>query len=121
MPNRKILISTLGLASSLVFLAIFILAPSQSLRFVAFSAPSESTIANSSSDTRQPTSFLSTAISPESVLVVDALRSETEEQDLADPLDEPRISFLNPRSFRNDTDRQLIVPRSILSHYPLRC
>ena len=57
----------------------------------------------------------------DAVLEVDALPSESEERERADALDEPRVSFLIPCSFRKVSDRQLIAPRSILSLYPLRC
>jgi hypothetical protein len=36
-------------------------------------------------------------------------------------MEEPRVSFLIPWSFRKVPDRQSIAPRSILSLYPLRC
>ena len=55
------------------------------------------------------------------LLEVDALPTESEEQERADALDEPRVSFLIPCSFCKVPDRQSIAPRSILSHYPLRC
>jgi hypothetical protein len=57
----------------------------------------------------------------EPVLQGNALPSEDEEQDGADALDEPRVAFLIPSSFRKVPDRQSIAPRSILSLYPLRC
>ena len=57
----------------------------------------------------------------DAILEVNALRSENEEQDGADGLDEPRVSFLIPCSYRKAPDRQLIAPRSTLSLYPLRC
>ena len=69
----------------------------------------------------QPTTRLSAAMATDAVLEVNALPSENEEQDRADALDEPRVSFLIPCSFRKVPDRQLIAPRSILSLYPLRC
>ena len=69
----------------------------------------------------QPTTRLSTAMAADAVLQVDVLPFENEEQERADALDEPRVFFLLPYSFRKIPDRQLIVPRSILSLYPLRC
>jgi hypothetical protein len=59
----------------------------------------------------------------DAILQVNALPSdnEEEEQDRAVALDEPRVSFLIPCSFRKVPDRQLIAPRSILSFQPLRC
>jgi hypothetical protein len=56
----------------------------------------------------------------DAVVEVKALPSENEEQD-ADALHEPQVSFLIPWSFRKVPDRQLIAARSILSLYPLRC
>ena len=61
------------------------------------------------------------AMATETVLRVNALPYENEEQDRANALDEPRVYFLIPCSFRKVPDRQLIAPRSILSLYPLRC
>ena len=55
------------------------------------------------------------------VLHVSALRSANEEQEGADFLEKPRVSFVIPCSFRKVPDGQLTTPRSILSLYPLRC
>ena len=57
----------------------------------------------------------------DAVLRVIALASEDEEQDQVDALDEPRVSFLIPCSFRKIRDSRLIASRSIPSLYPLRC
>ena len=57
----------------------------------------------------------------DAVRQVNALPSENDEQDRADPLDESRVTLLIPRSFRKVIDRHLIAARSILSLYPLRC
>jgi hypothetical protein len=57
----------------------------------------------------------------QAVLEMNALPAADEEQDGADPLGEPRISFQIPCSFRNVSEWRSITPRSILSLYPLRC
>jgi hypothetical protein len=56
----------------------------------------------------------------DAVLQVKALPSEDEEQDRDHPLNDPRVSFLIPCSFRKVTDGQVSAPHSILSRYPLR-
>ena len=61
------------------------------------------------------------ATAADAVLELDALPSESNEQERADALDEPRVSFLIPCSFRKVPDHQFIDPRSVLSLYPLRC
>jgi hypothetical protein len=70
---------------------------------------------------QQPTARLSAGMTDDAASEVNALPSENEEQDRADAMDEPRVSFLIPWSFRKVPDRQSIAPRSILSLYPLRC
>jgi hypothetical protein len=69
----------------------------------------------------QPTTRVGAALVTDDLLQLKALRSENEEQDEADPLEEPRFSFLMPSSFRKVPDRELTAPRGILSVYPLRC
>ena len=121
MPDRKSLVSTLWLTSALALLASVLVAPIWASGLVAVSSRPECFRRDFALPPGQPTTRLSAAIATDAVLQVNALASENEEQDRADPLDEPRISFLIPCSFRKDPDRQLIVPRSILSLYPLRC
>jgi hypothetical protein len=69
----------------------------------------------------QSATRFSKAMATDAVLEVDALPSESEEQERADALDEPRVSFLIPCSFRKVPDRQFIDPHSVLTLYPLRC
>jgi hypothetical protein len=57
----------------------------------------------------------------DAVLKMKARHSENEEEDGADALDEPRVTFPSLSSLRKVPDRHLIAPRSILSLYPLRC
>lgn len=71
----------------------------------------------------QLTPQFSAVVSTEVVLQVNALLSEEEEQeqDWADALDVPRVSFQIPSSLHNILDGQSLAPCSILSRYPLRC
>jgi hypothetical protein len=121
MPDRKSLVSTLWLASSLALLASVLLAPMRTSAFVAVSSRPDCLPRNFALPTGQPTTRLRAAMAANAVLELNAIPSENEEQDPADALDGPRISLLIPSSFRKVPDRQLIAPRSILSLYPLRC
>jgi hypothetical protein len=121
MPDRKSLVSTLWLISSLALLASVLVAPIQASGFASVSSRPDCVRCNFALPARQPTT-LSAGMATDAVLErVKALPSENEEQDRADPLDEPRASFLSPCSFRKVPDHQLIAPRSIVTLYPLRC
>ncbi|MBV8265463.1 MAG: hypothetical protein JO252_03870 [Planctomycetaceae bacterium] len=121
MPDRKSLVSTLWLTSSLALLASVLVAPIRTSGFITVSSRPDCLRRNVAPPPGQSTTRLSAAMATDAVLQVNALPSENEEQDRADALDEPRVSFLIPCSFREVPDRQLIAPRSILSLYPLRC
>jgi hypothetical protein len=121
MPDRKSLVFTLWLTSSLALLASVLVAPIRTSGLVSVSSRPNCLPRNGAIPRGQPTTRLSAAIATDAVLQVNALASENEEQDRADPLDESRVTFLIPCSFRKVTDRQLIAARSILSLYPLRC
>jgi len=117
MPVRKSLVSTLWLISALTVLA----APIRTSGFVNVSSQAESLCRHFDLPPAQPTTRLNAAMATDAVLEVDALPSEDEEQERPDALAEPRVSFLMPCSFHKLPDRRLIAPRSVLSHYPLRC
>jgi hypothetical protein len=119
MPDRESLVSTLWLTSTLALLASVLVSPIWTSGFA--SSRFDRLCRNFDLPPGQPTTGLSAAMTTDAVPEVNALRSENEEQDGADPLDEPRVSFLIPCSFRKVPDRQLIAPRWILSLYPLRC
>jgi hypothetical protein len=121
MSDRKSLVSTLWLTSSLALLVWVLVAPIRTSGFVTVSSGPDCQLRNFVLFPGQPTIRLSPAMATDAVLEVDAIASEIEEQDGADALDDPRVSFLIPCSFRKVSDRQLIAPRSILSLYPLRC
>ncbi len=121
MPDRKSLVTKLWLISSLTLLASLLVAPGRTSGFVTVSSRPDCLLRNFDLPLSQPTTCLSAAISTEDVLRLNALLFENEEQDRADALDEPRVSFLIACFFRKVTDRQLIAPRSIPSLYPLRC
>ena len=121
MPDRKSLVSMLWLMSTLALLASVLVAPIRASESVTVSSQPDYFRRNFALPPGQPTTHLSAAMTTDAVLPVNALPFENEEQERADPLDEPRVSFLIPCSFRKVPDRQLIAPRSILSLYPLRC
>ncbi len=121
MPDRKSLVSALWLTSSLALLASVLVAPIRTPGSVTVSPRPDGLRRSFSLPPGQPTTLLGAAMATDAVLGVNALPSESEEQDRTDALDEPRVSFLIPCSFRKIADRQSIAPRSILSHYPLRC
>ncbi len=121
MPDRKSLVFLLCITSSLALLASVLLAPIRTWGFASVSSRAACLPRNFALPPGQPTTRLCVAMATDAVLEANALRSENEEQDGADALDEPRVSFLIPCSFRKVPDRQLIAPRSVLSLYPLRC
>jgi hypothetical protein len=120
MPDCRSLVTAFRLASSLALVVSVLIAPIRSPRPVAVASRSECLRGDFALPPGQPTARLSGVRDDDAVAEVNALPSENEEQG-ADALDEPRVSFLIPWSFRKVPDRQLIAPRSILSLYPLRC
>jgi hypothetical protein len=121
MLDRKSLVSILFLASSLALLGSVLAAPIRTSGLVTVSPRPDFLRRNFALPPVQPMTRLSGAMATDSDLQVNALPSENKEQDRADNLDEPRVSFLIPCSLGRVPDRQLIAPRSILSLYPLRC
>jgi len=136
MPNRKNLVSTLWLTSSLALLAAVVVAPIRTSRSVTVSSRPDCLRLKFALPPGQPEARFGAAMATGAVLQAKALPSENEEpdradtldepteneeQDWADALDEPRVTFLLPCSFRKVPERQLIAPPSILSLCPLRC
>jgi hypothetical protein len=121
MPDQKSLVCTLWLSLSLALLASVMVAPNRTPGLVSVSPRPDCVRRNFDLTPDQPTTCVGAATATDAVLQVNALPSQNEEQDRADPLDEPRVSFLIPCSFRKVADRQLTAPRSTLSLYPLRC
>ena len=119
MPDRKSLVCMLWLTSSLALLASVLVAPIRTSGFVT--SRFDCFRRNFSLPLGESTARLSPSTTSDAVLQVNALPSENEEQDPADPSDEPRASFLIPCSFRKVPDRQLFTPHAVLSLYPLRC
>ena len=119
-PDFRSLVFTLWLASSLALVAS-VVAPIRASGFVDHMSRPDCLRRNLAPPSVQPTTSLSASLAPDAVLHVNALPSENEELDPADALDEPRVSFLVPCSFRKVPDRPLIAPRSIPSLYPIRC
>jgi hypothetical protein len=121
MPDRTSLVATLWLTSALALLASVLVAPIRASGFVSASSCPDCLRRNLALLPGQHTTRLNAAMATDAVPQVNALPSENEEQDRADPRDEPRVSLLSPCSFRKVPDHQLIAPRSIVTLYPLRC
>lgn len=121
MSDRNRLVSTVLLTSTLVLLASVLLSPLLTSGFFAASSRSDYLRRDFALPPGQPTAGLSAVMATDADLRMKALPSENEEQDGSDALDEHRVSFIIPCSFRKVPDRQSIAPRSVLSLYPLRC
>jgi len=121
MPDRKNFISTLWLTSSLVLLASVLVAPIPTSGLGTGSPCPDHLCRNFALPAGLPSTCISAGMVTNTILRVNALASENEEQDRVGALDELRVSFLIPYSFRKVPDRELIAPLSILSLYPLRC
>ena len=112
MSDRKSLVCTLWVTSSLALLASVLVALNRASEFVAVSSRPDCVRRDLDPPPDQSTTCVSAAMATDSVLQVNALVSENEEPDRADPLGEPRVPFLIPCSFRKVTDRQVTVPRA---------
>jgi hypothetical protein len=121
MPDRKNLVSMLWLTSALALLASVLVAPIPTSGFVTVLSRPDCLRRDFALPPGQPSTSFSGAMATDSVLQLNALASENEEQDRADPLEGSRVPLLIPCSFQKISDGPLIAPRSILSHYPLRC
>jgi hypothetical protein len=121
MSDRRSLVSTFWFTSSLALLVSVLIAPIRLSGFVTVSSGPDCLYNNFTLSPGQPTTCLSAAMATDAVRKMKALPSENEEEEGADALDEPRVSFLSLCSSRKAPDHQLIAPRSILSLYPLRC
>ena len=123
MPDRKDLVSTLWLSSSLAVLALVLVAPIWTSGSLTLSSRPDRLHRKFELPPGQSTTHLSPARDTDAALQMKALPFEDEEQekDCADALDEPRDPFQIPCSFRMVFDRQVMAPRSILSRLHLRC
>jgi hypothetical protein len=121
MRDRKRLFSTLWLTISLALVVSVLVAPVGTSEFVTISSRPDCLRYDFALPPGQHATCLSAGTATDTVLEVNALPSENEEQDRVDALDEPPVSFLPPSSFHKIPDRQLIAPRSVLPLYPLRC
>ena len=121
MTDRIRLVSLPWLTLSLVLLATVTVAPIRTSASVAVPSQPDGLRRAFAPPHSLPTPRLLTPIDADAVPPVNALASENEEQDRADALDEPRISVPIPCCFRKVASLRLMVPRSILSLYPLRC
>ena len=87
MPDRKSLVSTLWLTSSLALLAsVLVCADPDVRRLVSVSFRPDCLRRNFALPPGEPTTRLGAAMATDTVLQVNALPSENEEQDRADPL-----------------------------------
>jgi hypothetical protein len=120
MPDPRRLGSTLVIRSSLVLLALVLVAPIRLSGFVTVSSRPDCFRSDFTLSPGEPTTSLSAAMR-DIVRKMKALRCGNEEEEGADALDEPRVSFLSLCSFRKVPDHQATAPRSILSLYPLLC
>jgi hypothetical protein len=121
MPDRKHLVSTLKLTSSLALLAL-VLVVSVRLSGLVTPSPHPDSLRNDFTlAAGQPKTCLGAATTTDAVPKIKALPSENEEEEGVNALVGPRDSFPSFCSFRKIPGRRLIVPRSIPSLYPLRC
>lgn len=121
MTDRKHLVSTLAITSSLALLALVLVASVRLSGWVTVSSRPDSLGSDFALPAGQPTTCLDAAIDNDAYRKLKAFPSENEEEEGADALVESRVSFLSFSSFGKLPEHQLIVPRSVLSFYPLRC
>ncbi|WZO97743.1 hypothetical protein EP7_004791 [Isosphaeraceae bacterium EP7] len=124
MPDRKRLVFTLWLTSSLVLLALLafaLVAPIRTSRSVNLSSRPDCLRRTLALPPGLATICRVAPVEIDDFLKLKAISSEDEEQDWTDVLAKSCDSFLIPWSFRNLPDRQPIARPSILSLYPLRC
>ena len=121
MPDRTKLVSSFFFLSSLTMLACLLVGPIRTSRVLGLSSPVDCVLASSPLPSSQDTILDSAPTTTGAILEEDALPYEIEEQERADAIDESRVAFLIPASFRFVADRKLIVPLSISTLYPLRC
>ena len=121
MHDRNRLVPTFWLASALVVLASVLMTPIRTSGSVTGSPRHDCLCRDLALPSGPTTPHLGAPLTTDAVNRVNALPAEDEEQDRADALDEPRVSFLIPCSFRKVPGRQSIAPRTLLSLYPLRC
>jgi hypothetical protein len=121
MPDRKNLVTILCVASSLGLLASVLVAPIRTSEFLAVSSRIESLFRNEVPASSESTPRFHVAVETDAVPRISALPSEPEEQDRADALGEPHITFRIPCSFLKISYRKSLPPSTILSLYPLRC
>ena len=121
MPDRKSVVFTLWLISSLALLPSALVVPIWTPGFVTVSSRPGCLCRNSALAPGRATTRLNAAMATDAVHQVNALPSQNEEQERDDALHEPRISYLIPCSFRKVPDRHLIAPRPVFALFPLRC
>lgn len=121
MPDRKSLIYTLWLLTSLALVAWVSIAPNRKSGLVAPSSRPDCHRNNFTLHQAEPTAYLRAAMDADAVEGGNAFAWEDEEQNRVDALNEPHAYVLITCSFRKVPARQAISSRSILSHYPIRC
>lgn len=121
MPGRKSLIHTLWVLPSLMLLVWVLVAPTRQSGLVDVPSQPDSRRGTLAGPEAEPSPHLRAGMADDDATQADTLACEDEEQDRVDALNEPRASFLITCAFRAAPARQLILPRSIRSHYPIRC
>ena len=121
MPDLRNLVSNLWFAFFLALLAPVVVAPRLTSGLVTVSSRPNCLRRHFGLLSGVSTTHFSKTMATDSAMEVDALPSESTEEEGVDAPGEPRVSYLIPCSFRKVFDRQLIDPHSSLSLYPLRC
>jgi len=121
MPDRKSLLYTLWLLTSLVLLAWVSMTPNRKSGLVASSSRPDCHRINFPLHQAEPTAHLRAVMDADVVLGGHVPAWEGEEQDRVDALNAPHASCLIPCSFRKVPPLRVVSSRSILSHYPIRC
>jgi hypothetical protein len=121
MPDPKCPATTTGLALALALLALMLVVSSQVSGLAPVSTHSDYLRKDFARSAGPPTIRLGPALATESIRKIKALPSANEEEEGAEALVEPRVSFRVFSSFSQALERHRIVPRPLLSPYPLRC
>ena len=121
MPDSKQSLPILRLTSLLALLVFMLVAPIQLVGLVSASSRPDCLQSDFTLPQGRHTASLSVTTATDAVWKMKALRSESEEEEGADALDESRVSFLKLSSSRKALDRHFITRQSIPSVYPLRC
>lgn len=123
MPNGNCFFLRTCFASLTALLALTLFAPTPTSGKVDDSSQADGSVVDSGFSSPHFSILVGATTETDEAPRVSAVLSETEdeESDQFDALDEPRVCFFSPATFREVRDRRLIAPSTILAHYPLRC